>query len=137
MPEDIGIPCAADRDVGDAAFPLPNVSTTIQGWFRPLTLIFVNSSVEDMKVKTGKRKFKCQGMIQPFTMQRLRMKPEGERAWKWKLLHTTPNVDLDVGDDFTIKDTPYRVMGKADWSEYGINAYELVEDYDEQPGEQP
>jgi hypothetical protein len=137
MPEDIGIPCAADRDVDEMAHTLPNMASAVQGWFRPLMLIFVNASVVEGKVKTGKKKFQCQGMIQPFTAQQLKLKAEGERAWKWKLLYTTPEVNLDAGDDFTIKGTPYRVMRKCDWSEYGINAYELVEDFDEQSDQQP
>lgn len=119
------------------AHDLPNVSETIIGWFRPLILIFTNRAVKNMKVTTGKTKLKCSGVIQPLRAQKLSLKPEGERKWKWKLLFTTPEVNLDAGDDFTIKNTPYRVMGKCDWSEYGCNAYELVEDYDEQPGEQP
>lgn len=137
MPEQLGISCAADVDVGEMAHTLPNLSSAIQGWFRPLVLNFINASVLEGKVKTGKKKFECQGMIQPFSAQQLRLKVEGERAWKWKLLFTTPEVSLDAGNDFTIKDTPYRVMRKCDWSEYGINAYELVEDFDEQLDQQP
>lgn len=131
MPSSIGIPCARNRSVSDMATALPSVANTIRGWFRPLVLIIINSSVADLKVRRGRKKLNCQGVIQPFTAQRLKLKPEGERRWKWKLLFTGTEVDLNDGDDFTIRDVPYRVMGKLDWSDYGCNVYELVEDYDE------
>lgn len=129
MPQPLGIPCAADRSVSEMATALPSVSETIQGWFRPLELVFVKSAIENMVTKTSRETFTIAGVIQPFTNQELKLKSEGERKWKWKLLHTTPEVALNPGENFNIKGTPYRVMGKADWSDYGTNVYELVEDY--------
>lgn len=129
MPQPIGIPCACDLPVDATASILPSVSMTIRGWFRPLVLNFITRTNENMVEKVAEQLFECQGVIQPFTATQLKLKPEGERAWKWKLLHTTPEVNLDNGQNFTIKGVPYRVMGKADWSDYGTNIYELVEDY--------
>lgn len=129
MPQPLGIPCASNRSVSEMATDLPNVSDTIQGWFRPLELVFVKSVVENMVTKSSQQTYTISGVIQPFTNQELKLKPEGERKWKWKLLHTTPEVDLTPGENFNIRGTSYRVMGKADWSDYGTNVFELVEDY--------
>lgn len=111
------------------ASPLPSVSETILGWFRPLQLVFVQSTVKNMEVSRSEKLRDCQGVIQPLSITKLRLKPEGERAWKWKLLHTTPDVDLKEGEEFTIKGTRYRVMGKGEYGEYGVLIYQLVEDY--------
>lgn len=131
MPQPLGIPCAANSSVSEMATALPNVADTIQGWFRPLELVFVKSVIENMLSKKSEQTYTIAGVIQPFTRQELRLKPEGERKWKWKLLHTTPEVALNPGENFNIKGVPYRVMGKADWADYGTNMYELVEDYRE------
>lgn len=129
MPTDLGIPCGCDRDVTDVATNVPNVSADIRGWFRALQLIYVETTIVDMEAKRVERIFDCMGVIQPFVPSQLKLKPEGERSWKWNLLHTGPEVDLKPGEDFLIRGSRFRVMGKAPWSDYGTNIYELVEDY--------
>ncbi len=69
------------------------------------------------------------GAIQPFTNRMLEMKSEGERTWNWVMLHTTADINLNVGEKFTIGPTPYRVMGQKGFSDYGFIYYELIEDY--------
>ena len=69
------------------------------------------------------------GFIQPFGPRELKIKPEGERAWNWQMLHTTPDVALKDDEEFTIKGLRYRVMSERNFSDYGYIAYELVQDY--------
>lgn len=128
MPESLGLSFASDRPL-DFTGNLPNVSGTIRGYFRPMQLNLIARTTENMVEKIAEQLFECAGVIQPFTATQLRLKPEGERAWKWNLLHTTPDVELAAGQNFEIKGVPYRIMGKAPWSDYGMNIYEVVEDY--------
>lgn len=76
-----------------------------------------------------------QGVVQPFTAQQLRMKSEGQRLWKWSTIHALPVLSLKP-DDVLIDQAgvQYRVMGKKDYSAYGYQEYEIIEDY---PGLSP
>jgi hypothetical protein len=66
------------------------------------------------------------GILQPETTQKLLVKPEGERRWKWFRLYTTQ--ELALGDAVTAYDgKTYQVMSKDDWSQGGHFAYELTE----------
>ncbi len=127
---------ASSRLLSQNPGTLPDVSGALFNWFQPLTFItFVTTVVNFNAVRTPTQ-ICSQGVIQPFTAQRLMLKPEGERKWKWKLIHALPNVIVEPGDDFTVVDvvngnTSFRCMAKKDWKEYGYVEYEAVEDYSE------
>lgn len=129
MISSIGIASANTRSVQDAASTLPSVQTTITGWFRALVLVRVVKTVVDFETKEARQEVSCRGVIQPFGPRELKMKPEGQRAWNWQMLHTSPDVALKDDEEFTIKGTRYRVMSQQNWSEYGYITYELVQDY--------
>lgn len=129
MISSIGIASANTRTVQDAASALPSVQTTITGWFRSLILVRVVKTVLNFETKETRQEVNCMGVIQPFGPRELKMKPEGQRAWNWQMLHTTPDVALKDDEEFTIKGTRYRVMSQQNWSEYGYIIYELVQDY--------
>lgn len=124
-----GIFSAANAPLLDLATDLPNMAETIVGWFRPLTLVRINREVIDGEVVQGEKELSCRGVIQPFGPRELRLKPEGERKWKWNMLHTTPDVSLTDGEVFRVKGVPYRVMALSPYQEYGYIMYELVENY--------
>jgi hypothetical protein len=66
------------------------------------------------------------GVKQPLPPQALKIKPEGQRSWKWWSFWT--NQSLKVDDE--IQDSckrRYKVMEKSDWSEGGYFHYELTE----------
>jgi len=124
-----GIVSANKVPVTQAAYTLPQVRGTMTGWFQRLILTVVNKSIVDQEVKEVQRKLECIGVIQPFSARELRVKPEGERTWGWKMLHTTPDVNLRPDDEFYIGPTRYRVMSKFGYPEYGYNQYELIQDF--------
>jgi hypothetical protein len=123
------VPRAGKLGVTESAVSLPSVRSTLAGWFRPLVLGRVTKTMVDFEVKEVFREQGCRGVIQPHGPQELKLKPEGQRSWNWQLLHTTPDVNLETDERFKIKNTPFRVMSKQDWSEYGYVTYELVQDY--------
>jgi len=128
-----GISSAADRDVYSTALCLPTVQSTITGWFRPLVVGRVTKTVVNFETKEVFKETSCMGVIQPFGPSLLRLKPEGQRSWEWKLLHTTPDIHLENDERFTLGGVPYRVMKNQDFSEYGYMQYELVQDYTRPP----
>ena len=67
--------------------------------------------------------------IQPFSPQRIAMKPEGERAWKWWMIHATLDLAAKVGDILEIAGVGYRLMARTDYSQAGYNMFEAVEEY--------
>ena len=129
----VGVSSANKMSVTDAALSLPTVRTTITSWFRPIVLGRITKTVVDFEVRETIRELRCMGVIQPFGPAHLRLKPEGQRSWEWKMLHTTPDVHLENDERFKIKGVPYRVMSNQDFSDYGYRAYELVQDYTKAP----
>ena len=129
----IGIPSAANMSVQDAANPLPSMRSTIMGWFRPLILVQVVKTVADFETREVRKELGCLGVIQPFGPRELKIKSEGQRAWNWQLLHTTPDVALRDDEEFTIRGVRYRVMSQRNYSDYGYITYELVQDYRPNP----
>ena len=73
--------------------------------------------------------FIFQGVRQPFTAQQLALKPEGQRHWKWEMIHAWPNLQLKPDEIITFANQNYRVMQKWDWTEYGYVQYEIAQDY--------
>ncbi len=125
----VGIASANKLSVSDCATPLPDLRSAVVGWFRPLILVKVQKTPVDHEIVEARTELRCMGMIQPFGPRELRIKPEGQRAWNWQMLHTTPDVALKDDEEFTIRGTRYRVMSQQNWSMYGYIAYELVQDY--------
>ena len=129
MISSLGILPANRRSVQEAASVLPSLRSTIAGWFQPLILSRVTKTIVDREVKEVARVQQCFGVIQPFSPRQLTIKPEGQRSWIWKMLHTTPDVNLNPDEEFTIRGTRYRVMSQNGYDEYGYIQYELVQDY--------
>ena len=126
----LGIVPASKRSVTDSAYTLPQVRGTLAGWFQRLILTKVNKSIKDREVVEVQRKLECFGVIQPFSARELKVKPEGERSWNWKMLHTTSDVDLRPDDEFYSNGVRYRVMSKFGYQEYGYSQYELIQDFE-------
>ena len=129
MIAEVTIPSANTRSVQDTATALPSLRSTLTGWFRPLTLTRVTKTVVDAEIVEQRVEMNCLGVIQPFGPRELKMKPEGQRAWNWQMLHTTADIALADDEEFTIKGMRYRVMSQQNWSDYGFIMYELVQDY--------
>jgi len=108
---------------------LPNVRTTLNGWFRPLTMTKIIKQQEDFQLKEYFYDVKTNGVLQPFSPQQLSIKPEGQRSWIWQMLHATPDLVLKTDDQVIITGTKYRVMEKLDYKEYGYVQYNLVQAY--------
>lgn len=110
---------------------MPDVSDALLDWFQAMTFIIITKTIVNFKTVESKSEVSFQGVIQPLSPQRVMMKPEGQRTWKWWQLHSDTTINLSPDDQVEYLDQTYRVMGKRDHSLSGFYEYELVQDYEE------
>lgn len=108
---------------------LPDMGSAMTNWFQKLVFMKVTKEVQNFELVEIKQEYYAQGIRQPLSAQQLQMKPEGQRAWKWQTIHATPALVLEIDEIVIFADTPYRVMAKLDWKEYGYVEYHIAEDY--------
>jgi hypothetical protein len=118
-----------DTPLNQRAGTVPDVSGALTDWFQPMTFIRVTKSTVGFQLVETPSPYSFQGVIQPFSTQRLLMKPEGQRAWKWFLLHAEPGCTLKPDEVVTYLGASTRIMGRKDFTLYGYVEYELVQDY--------
>lgn len=108
---------------------LPNMESTLLDWFQKLTFTQVEKNTIDFKLVEVETSYDFMGVRQPFTVQQLMMKPEGQRKWKWEMIHALPDLVLEPDEIITFLDQNYRVDQKLDYKEYGYVEYHIVQDY--------
>ena len=120
---------AADVPLSDLNLNLPSMATTLLGWFQAITVgLITKTTVNNRTIETSVN-YDTRGVVQPFSPEQLEIKSEGERSWKWFMLHCQPSLVLQTDDIITIRNVRYRVMGKLGFDAYGYIQYELVDDY--------
>lgn len=105
----------------------PDMSEVLDDFSEPIHFAKICKTVEDYEaVDTVKEVVGFDGVLQPIPPQKLKVKPEGQRSWKWYTLWTENILKLDdvVQDDDGLQ---YRVMSVSDWSKGGYTQYELTQ----------
>lgn len=109
---------------------LPWVGDTLLDYFQPMVFQRVVQTVsrgfQSAQSATG---YRFRGVWQPFSAQKLQMKAEGQRSWKWFTCHSDPTLSLSPDEIISYRTVNYRVMEKLDYKEYGYIEYHLVKDY--------
>lgn len=108
---------------------IPDVSGAMTDYFQPMTFTQVAKSIQGFEAVETPTVVNCQGVIQPLSGRRLELKPEGQRAWTWLLLHADPSLVLEVDEVVTYNGVQTRVMSQKDYRLYGYVEYELVQDW--------
>ncbi|MDR1283125.1 MAG: hypothetical protein LBK99_20235 [Opitutaceae bacterium] len=119
---------ASSAPLSAASAGLPFVGGAMQGWFQPITAGIITKTIADFEAKEAVAEIAFQGVRQPLSPRELMLKPEGERAWRWEMLHCDPSLTLNPDDIVIFKGTRYRVRLDASYPEYGYNMYHIVED---------
>jgi hypothetical protein len=96
---------------------------------QPMRATVIKSLVEDFIVREVSYTHDFLGVRVPLKAQQLDKKPEGQRAWKWEVLYSTPDFLLTPNDVLVFNCLRYRVDAKLDYSEYGYLEYHIVQDY--------
>ena len=108
---------------------VPDVSGALRDYYQPMFFSKITKTVVDFQVIETTSPISFMGTWQPLSAQHLKMKPEGQRAWKWFLLHAEPTLILQPDDVITWNSIQTRVMARKDYALYGFIEYELVQDY--------
>lgn len=113
--------------------PLPNMSTTLNGWELPIVLEKRIQNVVDGLLVTNYEEIHFRGVVQPLRDEQLQFKPENMRSWEWIWIHTKANyVQLETADTVVYDGKNYKVMSVKNYDKYGYIEYELCRGYDEQ-----
>jgi hypothetical protein len=119
----------SNRPLNTRAGTVPQMGGALQNWFQPMVFTRVVKTVSGFQVVETPEDINFQGVIQPFTDRQLFLKPEGQRAWTWFLLHADPVLKLDVDEVVSYLGEQTRVMSRRDYSIYGYVEYHLVQDW--------
>lgn len=112
---------------------LPNMSATLTGWFQTLTFTKITTQIIDHQAKETEEPIITSGVRQPFSPQQLKILPQGQRAWKWEMIHAVPSLVLEVDDIIVFGGNRYRVMERLDYTEYGYVQYNICQGYENEP----
>lgn len=108
---------------------VPNVGGALLNWFQPMVFVPVVKQTSGGEVIETGDPINFRGVIQPLQNRDLLIKPEGERAWTWYMLHAQPVLALQVDDVVLYLGVQTRVMARQDYSIYNYVYYELVQDW--------
>lgn len=108
----------------------PDVSGALQDYFQPMVFSALVKIVSGFQVIETAKPINFQGTIQPFTDRQLYLKPEGQRAWTWYMLHADPVLSLDVDSVVLWNSKQTRVMARKDYGLYGYVEYHLCQDWE-------
>lgn len=120
---------AKDRPLNLNSGTLPDVSGAMLDWFLPMVFARVTKTIVNSHLVETSVDLNFRGVWQPLSAQDLRMKPEGQRDWKWFQVHATPDLILVPDEVITFNGTQYRVKAMYDYKEYGYLNYHLAQDY--------
>lgn len=118
------------KSIGDENRSLPNMGSTLEGWFQKLIIGLVDKTTVNNRTVETQTSIETRGVLQPLAIEQLEIKPEGQRSWKWFMLHCQPSLSLKTDDTAIIKGSRYRVMARFGFDDYGYVQYELVKDYE-------
>lgn len=108
---------------------LPNMSEVVSSFTQPITFVLITKSTVDGYLQETTHEIETRGMIVPLSPQRISIKPEGQRAWKWDQLFCLTDVSMNIDDQIIYDNEKFRIMSKTDYSKYGFIEYEIVQDY--------
>lgn len=106
---------------------LPDVSEALWDIAEAVQFEIITKSVSDFEAKeTVVNTIVFQGHLQPTPPQKLIIKPEGQRSWRWWAMW----AKQDLGLDWILQDASgrqFRIMSRSDWGRAGYREYELTE----------
>jgi hypothetical protein len=114
---------------------MPQMISALTGWVKTIIYGFITQVIGTDGDRQSTVEYKSfQGTIQPLSVRSLSLKPEGQRSWSWKQIHSySGDLNLRTQDLITIDNIQYKVMGVLNYSLNGFMEYHIVTDYVEQP----
>ena len=106
------------------------MGATLEGWFQKIVIGLITKLTVNNRTEETQVLIETLGTIQPLSAEQLEIKPEGQRSWKWFMLHCQPSLSLQTDDTVVIRGSRYRVMGRFGYDDYGYVQYDLVKDFE-------
>lgn len=120
---------AKDTFLNNDSNTLPNMQGAMDGWMQKVTLSKITKTTTDFEVSEVSESIVFFGVVQPLSARSLEMKPEGQRQWRWKQVHSKTELSISNDDIIYYDSVKYRVKSVGDYHHYGYYRYELMEDY--------
>lgn len=120
---------ASDLKLYQHAGDVPDMSDAITNYFQPMIFTQLVKQVVNFQNVEVPTNTPFMGVIQPFTVQQLKMKDIGQRAWSWFTVHSSPALILAPDEVIQYQGVQYRVMEKLDYKLYGYLEYHIILDY--------
>lgn len=108
----------------------PDVSGALQDYYQPMVFSPVVKTIVGYQVDETANPINFRGTWQPLSPRVLMLKPEGQRAWSWFLLHSDMALVLNVDDVVIWRGKQTRVMARKDFGLYGYVEYHLMQDWE-------
>lgn len=108
---------------------LPQLDDGLRNWYQKMKLLKITKTVDNFVAKESTMAIDCFGTFQPMSPAQIQMRPEGQRDWKWFIIHTNTALPLEGDDVFKYLGKNYRVKDHNDARLYGVFQYNVVEDY--------
>lgn len=115
--------------IRDTSNPMPNVSNSLRGWFKPIIIGIMTTVIQDGTPIPKIEEIATSGILQPGDPEKLDIKAEGSRSWNNYTLHVLPGLNLNTFDVIKINDTVYTIMNSTDYADYGYTIFSLLEGY--------
>lgn len=119
----------ASRPLFARSGTVPDVSGALQDYYQQLIFEPLEKTVSGFQVVENADPINFWGVIQPFNQRQLLLKPEGQRAWSWFMMHADPVLTLQVDDVVLWNCKQTRIMARQDNTLYGFVVYQLVQDW--------
>ena len=122
------IPQANQSLVGVQPY-LPDVNGAVRNLFQNIQVGTVSKTQVNGYTQEVINYTNILGDVQTLNNRELLIKPEGQRGWRWKKLHCTPDVTFQLDDIVYLESTKFRVMALSMWTRYGYQEIHLAEDF--------
>ena len=119
----------ARKPLFSIAGDVPDVSGALQSYYQHMVFERISKVVNGYQVAETGVPINFRGVVQPFTERQLLLKPEGERAWTWLMVHSDPTLKLNVDDIGIFHGMKTRVMSRKNFTLYGFIEYHMVQDW--------
>lgn len=108
---------------------MPNVDPALQGWFSTISMVVITQSNVKGLLETTRKTVKFEGVVQPLQAEKIQLKPEGQRSFKWLQIHTVVDNPLKTDDRIEYGGEKYKIMGKYNYEQNGFIEYHCIEDF--------
>ena len=125
------IKTARNKTLNESSGTLPNLRSVLNGYFQKMILIKSSNEIVNFRTVKSTKFITFMGVIQPFSDEQLKIEAEGQRDWKWYMLHVDPNEDIDLNDRIEYLSTTYKVMQRRAVNQYGYLEFKLIEEFQE------